>query len=165
MAWILSFSHPLLESNINLSWKLTITDDEGGQASTQYDMTLNKTNELVDANAGADQNVEEFEEVTLDATNSETVTDTYQCKWQQLTGNSETLSNSDQCTTTFFASDVDTESTLSFEVTITDSKGRTDTDSLFVDVKEKIFLSHTNGPVVSDVIKRFSRIICIYLAV
>lgn len=57
----LSFSHPLLESNVNLSWQLTVTDDEGGEASTQYSMTLNKTNELVDANAGADQNVEEFE--------------------------------------------------------------------------------------------------------
>ncbi|MEL0633450.1 DUF1566 domain-containing protein [Pseudoalteromonas carrageenovora] len=133
----LSFSHPLLESNTNISWKLTITDDEGGQASTQYDMTLNKANELVDANAGDDQTVEEFELVTLDATSSETVTDTYACSWQQLTGNAETLSSTSQCTTTFTASDVDTDTTLSFEVTVTDSKGRTDTDSLFVDVTPK----------------------------
>ncbi|MBB1330597.1 DUF1566 domain-containing protein [Pseudoalteromonas sp. SR43-7] len=155
----LSFSHPLLESNVNLSWQLTVTDDEGGEASTQYSMTLNKTNELVDANAGADQNVEEFEEVTLDATNSETVTDTYKCKWQQLTGNTETLSNSDQCTTTFFASDVDTESTLSFEVTVTDSKGRTDTDSLFVDVSAKA-LGFINDSGVGECYNNTQRINC-----
>ena len=155
----LSFSHPLLESNVNLSWQLTVTDDEGGEASTQYSMTLNKTNELVDANAGADQNVEEFEEVTLDATNSETVTDTYQCKWQQLTGNTETLSNSNQCTTTFFASDVDTESTLSFEVTVTDSKGRTDTDSLFVDVSPKA-LGLINDSGVGECYNNTQRINC-----
>ncbi|MBB1355963.1 DUF1566 domain-containing protein, partial [Pseudoalteromonas sp. SR45-5] len=155
----LSFSHPLLESNVNLSWQLTVTDDEGGEASTQYSMTLNKTNELVDANAGADQNVEEFEQVTLDATNSETVTDTYKCKWQQLTGNSETLSNSDQCTTTFFASDVDTESTLSFEVTVTDSKGRTDTDSLFVDVSPKA-LGLINDSGVGECYNNTQRINC-----
>ena len=155
----LSFSHPLLESNVNLSWQLTVTDDEGGEASTQYSMTLNKTNELVDANAGADQNVEEFEQVTLDATNSETVTDTYKCEWQQLTGNTETLSNSDQCTTTFFASDVDTESTLSFEVTVTDSKGRTDTDSLFVDVSPKA-LGFINDSGVGECYNNTQRINC-----
>lgn len=155
----LSFSHPLLESNVNLSWQLTVTDDEGGEASTQYSMTLNKTNELVDANAGADQNVEEFEQVTLDATNSETVTDTYKCEWQQLTGNSETLSNSDQCITTFFASDVDTESTLSFEVTVTDSKGRTDTDSLFVDVSPKA-LGFINDSGVGECYNNTQRINC-----
>lgn len=155
----LSFSHPLLESNVNLSWQLTVTDDEGGEASTQYSMTLNKTNELVDANAGADQNVEEFEQVTLDATNSETVTDTYKCEWQQLTGNTETLSNSDQCITTFFASDVDTESTLSFEVTVTDSKGRTDTDSLFVDVSPKA-LGLINDSGVGECYNNTQRINC-----
>ncbi|MBQ4858951.1 DUF1566 domain-containing protein [Pseudoalteromonas sp. MMG007] len=155
----LSFSHPLLESNTNLSWKLTITDDEGGQASTQYDMTLNKTNELVDANAGDDQTVEEFELVTLDATSSETVTDTYACSWQQLTGNAETLSSTSQCTTTFTASDVDTDTTLSFEVTVTDSKGRTDTDSLFVDVTPKA-LGLINDSGVGECYNNTQRINC-----
>jgi len=155
----LSFSHPLLESNTNLSWKLTITDDEGGQASTQYDMTLNKTNELVDANAGDDQAVEEFELVTLDATSSETVTDTYACSWQQLTGNAETLSSTSQCTTTFTASDVDTDTTLSFEVTVTDSKGRTDTDSLFVDVTPKA-LGLINDSGVGECYNNTQRINC-----
>ena len=42
-----SFSHPLLESNTNLIWQLSVTDDEGGEASTEYSMTLNKTDELV----------------------------------------------------------------------------------------------------------------------
>ncbi|MFL3652013.1 MAG: PKD domain-containing protein [Pseudoalteromonas sp.] len=155
----LSFSHPLLESNTNLSWKLTITDDEGGQASTQYDMTLNKTNELVDANAGDDQTVEEFELVTLDATGSETVTDTYECTWQQLTGNAETLSSASQCATTFTASDVDTDTTLSFEVTVTDSKGRTDTDSLFVDVTPKA-LGLINDSGVGECYNNTQRINC-----
>jgi len=155
----LSFSHPLLESNANLSWQLTVTDDEGGEASTQYSMTLNKTNELVDANAGADQNVEEFEQVMLDATNSDTVTDTYQCKWQQLTGNAETLINSDQCTTTFIASDVDTQTTLSFEVTVTDSKGRNDTDFLFIDVSPKA-LGLINDSGVGECFNNAQRINC-----
>ena len=133
----LSFTHPLLEANTTLLWRLTVTDDEGGEASTQFTMSLNKTNELVAANAGDDQNVEEFDQVTLDASNSETVTDTYQCEWQQLTGNAETLSDSQQCVSTFFASDVDTNTTLSFEVTVTDSKGRTDTDTVFIDISPK----------------------------
>ena len=132
-----SFPHPLLEENTTLSWRLTVTDDEGGEASTQYSMLLNKTNELVAADAGIDQQVEEFDQVTLNASNSETVTKTYQCTWKQLTGVAETLSNNQQCVTSFYAPDIDMDTTLSFEVTITDSKGRSDTDTIFIDVSPK----------------------------
>ncbi|WP_351059436.1 hypothetical protein, partial [Psychrobacter sp. TB20-MNA-CIBAN-0197] len=103
----LSFSHPLLENHTNLKWSLTVTDDEGGESTSEYDMTLNKTAQVVIANAGADQQVNEFDKVTLDASNSAAATSTYKCDWQQLTGKAETLANSNQCITTFYASDID----------------------------------------------------------
>lgn len=133
----LSFPHPLLESNSNLKWLLMVTDDEGGESSAEYMMTLNKTEQIVIADAGEDQLVSEFDEVTLDASSSEVTTATYKCNWQQLSGNAETLTNSSQCTTRFFASDVDTITELNFEVTVTDSKGRSNTDTVFVDVTQK----------------------------
>ena len=76
----LSFTHPLLENNTNLKWQLTITDDEGGVSASQFDMTLNKTAQVIIANAGPDQTVEEFDKVILDATASEAATQSYQCQ-------------------------------------------------------------------------------------
>ncbi|WP_213607624.1 DUF1566 domain-containing protein [Pseudoalteromonas sp.] len=133
----LSFSHPLLENNSNLKWQLTVTDDEGGVSALQYDMTLNKTAQVIIANAGADQTVEEFDKVILDATASEAATQSYQCKWQQLTGNTEVLIKPQSCTASFYASDIDVNATLSFEVQVMDLKGRTDTDTVFVNVTPK----------------------------
>lgn len=132
----LSFTHPLLEHNTNLVWSLTVTDDEGGSSSSEFQMTLNKAATLVIADAGDDKNVEEFDEVILDATNSKVIGDTYQCKWQQLTGKIQTL-NANQCVTSFNASDVDLNTALGFEVTVTDVKGRSASDAVFVNVSPK----------------------------
>ncbi|TMP25251.1 PKD domain-containing protein, partial [Pseudoalteromonas rubra] len=123
--------------NTNLKWQLTVTDDEGGVSASQFDMTLNKTAQVIIADAGANQTVEEFDKVILDATASEAATQSYQCMWQQLTGNAETLIEPKSCTASFFASDIDLNATLSFEVQVMDLKGRTDTDTVFIDVTPK----------------------------
>ncbi|MDC3190860.1 DUF1566 domain-containing protein [Pseudoalteromonas elyakovii] len=137
----ISFTHPLLESNTAMTWRLTVTDDEGGSASTEASFTLNKTVEVIIADAGEDQQVIEFDTVTLDASNSEIVTATKSCFWEQLTGETVTLANQNQnqnqCITTFVAPDVDTDSELSFEVTVTDSKSRSDTDTVIIDISPK----------------------------
>jgi hypothetical protein len=155
----LSFAHPLLEKNTILNWQLTVTDDERGASTTQYSMTLNKTAQVVIANAGDDQTVNEFDAVTLNASNSEAATATYSCRWQQLSGNAETLANNNQCITGFFASDVDTDTILSFEVTVMDSKGRTNTDRVFVDVTPKA-LGLINDSGVGECFNNTQRINC-----
>jgi hypothetical protein len=155
----ISFTHPLLEENTNLVWRLTVTDDEDGVSSTEYDMTLNETTEVVVANAGDDQSVEEFDEVTLDATESEVTTTTYSCVWEQVTGITETLADTIQCTTTFIASDVDVNTELSFEVTITDSQGRVDTDTVVIDVYPKA-LGLINDTGVGECYNNTQRINC-----
>ncbi len=132
----ISFTHPLLDVNTTLVWQLTVVDDEGGEDSTQYTHILNKTDEVVIADAGADQTVIEVEQVTLDATASETVTDTYSCYWEPLVGN-VTLANQQQCIISFIAPTTDAVNTLTFEVTVTDSKSRTDTDTVNITVETK----------------------------
>ncbi|KGJ98860.1 MULTISPECIES: DUF1566 domain-containing protein [Pseudoalteromonas] len=155
----LSFPHPLLENNTNLKWQLTVTDDEGGVSASQFDMTLNKTAQVIIADAGANQTVEEFDKVILDATASEAATQSYQCKWQQLTGNAETLIESQSCTASFFASDIDLNATLSFEVQVMDLKGRTDTDTVFIDVTPKA-LGLINDTGVGECYNNTQRINC-----
>ena len=132
----ISFSHPLLDTNTLISWLVTVVDDEGGESSTEYSHTLNKTSEIIIANAGIDQSVIELEKVTLDATASETVTETFKCYWQQIAGIA-VLDNQQQCITSFTAPTTEAINTHTFEVTVTDSKGRTDKDTVDVIVNSK----------------------------
>ncbi|QMW15108.1 MULTISPECIES: DUF1566 domain-containing protein [Pseudoalteromonas] len=155
----ISFTHPLLESNTPMTWRLTVTDDEGGSASSEQSFTLNKTLEVIIANAGEDQQVIEFDTVTLDASNSEIVTATKQCYWEQLTGEIVTLANQNQCITTFIASDVDTDTELSFEVTVTDSKSRSDTDTVVIGISPKP-LGLINDTGMSDCYNNTQKINC-----
>ncbi|WP_404341104.1 DUF1566 domain-containing protein [Pseudoalteromonas mariniglutinosa] len=132
-----SFLHPLLENNSQITWQLTVTDDEGGVASTEKTLTLNKTADVIIANAGDDQHVIEFDLVTLDASQSQVVTSTKQCQWQQLSGEIVTLANQQQCITGFNAPDVDTDNELAFEVEVTDTKGRTNSDTVLIKISPK----------------------------
>ncbi|MGO2373183.1 MAG: PKD domain-containing protein [Pseudoalteromonas prydzensis] len=132
----ISFSHPLLDTNTLITWLITVVDDEGGESSFQYSHTLNKTSEVLIANAGDDQSVIELEKVTLDATDSETVTETFKCYWQQTAGTA-VLDNQQQCITSFTAPATEAVNTHTFEVTVTDNKGRTDTDTVDIVVKSK----------------------------
>ena len=133
----ISFTHPLLENNTTMTWQLTLTDDEGGVVSTEQSFTLNKTTQVIIANAGDDQQVIEFDTVTLDASNSEIVTSTKTCLWQQIAGNEITLVSANQCVTSFVAPDVDSNAEVSFELTVTDSKGRSDTDQTLIEIVPK----------------------------
>lgn len=155
----ISFTHPLLESNTPITWRLTVTDDEGGSASTEQTFTLNKTLEVIIANAGEDQQVIEFDTVTLDASGSEIVTATKECFWQQMSGETVTLANQNQCITTFVAPDVDTDTELSFEVTVTDSKSRSDTDTVTIDISPKP-LGLINDTGMSDCYNNSQKINC-----
>lgn len=122
----LTFTHPLLAQNEDVTFKLTITDDEGGVQSNSLTLTLQQSNQLLYANAGANQNAFEFSTVTLDATNSISVESSFSCSWVQQSGISVTINNPELCQTQFIVPDVDAPEPLIFEVTVTDSANRTD---------------------------------------
>lgn len=155
----ISFAHPLLESNTPMTWRLTVTDDEGGSASTEQTFTLNKTTSVIIADAGDDQQVIEFDSVTLDASKSKIVTASKACYWQQLTGQPVTLANQNQCVTTFVAPDVDADAVLSFEVTVTDSKSRSDSDTVNIEISPKP-LGLINDTGMSDCYNNSQKINC-----
>ncbi|MFY8274111.1 DUF1566 domain-containing protein [Pseudoalteromonas sp. SSDWG2] len=133
----ISFVHPLLDENTTLQWTLTVVDDEGGQVSTEYSLFLNKSAQVVIAHAGGDQQVSEFEIVTLDATSSETVRGIFSCYWQQSAGMAVSVADASQCQTTFIAPDIDSAQQLTFDVNVTDDLSRSDTDSVMITVQRK----------------------------
>ena len=122
----LTFIHPLLAENEDVTFELSITDDEGGVQSNSLTLTLQQSNQLLYANAGANQNAFEFSTVTLDATSSISVESSFSCSWGQQSGIAVTINNPEICQTQFIVPDVDAPEALIFEVTVTDSENRTD---------------------------------------
>ena len=137
----LSFIHPLLSANETVLVKLTVTDDEGGQSSTEYLLTLYKNDQLVFADAGEDITIVEFAKGELDASESLSSTGQYSCLWEQLERPSAQLENlisdASLCLTTFSAPDVDVTSQLKFQVTVTEPGGFSDKDSMEVGIKRR----------------------------
>ena len=97
------------------------------QLSVQY------TEGSVVADAGDDQTVDEGTTVGLDASGSSGDSLTY--SWTQTSGSSVTLSNASAAQPTFTAPDVDSETTLTFELGVSDGSA-TDTDTMNVTVQD-----------------------------
>jgi hypothetical protein len=98
----------------------------------------NKTNESPLADAGADQTVKLSVTVTLDG--SKSYDPDYGIplySWSQTEGTSVTLSDATVVKPTFKAPEVDEETTLTFELKVTDNGGKTDTDAITVTVQKK----------------------------
>jgi len=98
----------------------------------------NKTNELPGADAGADQTVKSSDTVTLNGSNSydpDYGIPLY--SWSQTEGTSVTLSDTTAVRPSFTAPGVDEETTLTFELTVTDNCERTSTDTVTVTVQKK----------------------------
>lgn len=94
------------------------------------------TNSPPNADAGNDQTVDEGTEVTLDASgSSDPDGDTLSYAWTQTGGPSVSLSDASSATPTFTAPDVSEETTLTFQVEVSDGNGGTDTDTVNVVVQ------------------------------
>jgi hypothetical protein len=130
----LSFVHPQLEQNQQVTFSLTVTDDEGAAASTEFSITLQAAAELVVAKAGDDKNVFEFASVELDGSASQVITTSFTCVWQQTKGISLTLDDATACKTNFIAPDIDKAESVQFKLTVTDEKNRTADDLITIQI-------------------------------
>jgi len=131
----LSFSHPLLESDNTAQFSLTITDDENGSQTNYFDLLLHKTDQVIDVDTGITQSANEFETVSLDASNSTALTPSFSCLWSQVSGTSVNLIQANQCISHFLVPDVDAAEQLLFSVAVTDEKNRSEIGSARVNVK------------------------------
>ncbi|NHN60177.1 MULTISPECIES: malectin domain-containing carbohydrate-binding protein [Halorussus] len=109
-------------STFSASWdRLTVTEIGANAAPT--------------ADAGADQTVDENESVSLDASGSTDADgDELGYSWTQTAGPDVQLSAQDDAVPSFTAPDVDGNTTLTFEVAVSDAEGATDTDAVNVTV-------------------------------
>ena len=141
-----SFTAPSIDAErANLTFVLTVRDDDGTTATDTVTVTVNRRAEEDDdddhlpppsAEAGSDRTVDEDATVTLDATASSDPDGSVQSyAWTQTAGPDVALSEPDAASTTFTAPSVESAVTLTFEVRVTDDDGRTDADTVEISVE------------------------------
>jgi PKD repeat protein len=137
------------------SYPVTVTATNA-LGSVSRTITVVVTNAAPTVDSGVDQEVTVGDRVTLVGTASDSDGHTpLSYAWKQLSGPTVTLNGARAATASFTAPNV--EATLSFELTVTDSRGKTASDTISVDVRRGVaapnliflpFLSRdTGGPV------------------
>jgi hypothetical protein len=115
-----------------LTFTLTVTDDDELVSTDTVDIDVQKIPPQADA--GLDQNVNEFDPVTLDGSGSVGVGLSYQ--WTQPSGTTVILSGAATATATFTAPDVSSAGeTLTFQLTVTDDDAVISTDTVSITVQ------------------------------
>jgi len=138
-----TFTAPIVDPIIyptgeTLDFKLTVTDDDGLVSTDTVAITVTI---LPQADAGPDQSVDEFNNVTLDASGS-VAAGALSYQWTQTAGTAVGLSDAQAVQPTFVAPDVAPGSeTLTFTLTVTDEDNLESTDTVNIIV---------NNPTSSD---------------
>jgi hypothetical protein len=134
-----SFIAPVVSVDTTISFQLTVTDNEGAFDSDLVDIVIQPAppNSPPTADAGQDQSVAEGALVALDGTassDSDGSISTY--SWTQVSGPAVNLSDSSSSAPTFVAPQVASDTTLTFELTVTDDDGATGQDLVDVLVQD-----------------------------
>ena len=139
-----TFTAPDVSVDETLTFRLTITDNSGAQASDEVRVTVRRANQPPVVNAGADRSVDAGTAVTLSgvATDSDGTITRY--AWTQTGGTRVSLAGAATATATFTAPDVPTDETLTFRLTVTDNSGAQASDEVRVTVRR------ANQPPVAD---------------
>jgi hypothetical protein len=137
-------------ASATLAFDLTVTDNNGAMATDTVVVVINNvaTNIPPGANAGNDKEANENTQVTLDGTGStDSDGNLVKYEWKQTAGSpTVTLTGADTAKPTFTAPDVTADTTLTFELTVTDNQNATAKDTVNVQVKKVV----ANVPPVAD---------------
>jgi len=123
-----SFSAP--QESATLTFRLTVTDNEGATANDDVSIDVNNSSPLVEA--GSRQTVGSAGLVTLSGIASDPDGNITSYSWQQISGPAVSLSQSDSIAVSFSAPQESAE--LSFRFTVIDNGGASSSDEVLVDV-------------------------------
>ncbi|MEF8881385.1 MAG: glucodextranase DOMON-like domain-containing protein [Halapricum sp.] len=133
-----TFVAPDVDEESTLEFEVTVTNEDGDSATATTSATVipQSANDAPIADAGEDQTAEPGTVVSLQATNSEDPNGgTLSFQWEQTSGPEVSLGGADSVGPAFQAPEVDEETTLTFQVTVSDGQGKTATDTINVTVQ------------------------------
>ncbi len=134
---VATLTAPSVIKDTTLTFKLTVTDNDGASSSATTNLLVKNVNIPPVANAGTNQTVNEnTADVTLSGSKSYDRDGTITSyKWQQTAGPAVTLSTPNSVSTTFTAPSVLSDTALTFKLTVTDNNGASSIASVSVLVK------------------------------
>ena len=145
----INFTTPILSGGVTeltLSFSITVTDDAGATATDTVTVivTANSTNIVPTVNAGSDKTVNENSNVILDASASDSDGSIVSYQWNQLSGNTISLTDANNSQSSFTApslQDPNIDENYSFEVVVTDDKGATASDTVTITVTKVVVVA------------------------
>ena len=120
--------------------QLTVSDGKDSVVDT-LNISINNVNRAPIVSTGSNQTIKEGNIVNLNASISDDDGDTLSYAWQQTSGATVTLTNSDSLSPSFSAPNVDNNTALIFELTVTDGVD---------EVKSSVTITVTNTVVVVE---------------
>lgn len=129
-----TFRTPVRQTDNTYTFRLVVTDDEGGQGTFDMAVDVHGTTELIRAQAGPDQNVNEFETVELDGRESYSLISDVSCSWRQVSGPAISLAGANLCQSRFIAPNVDVTTDVILELMASNSQNDIATDTVTVSV-------------------------------
>ncbi|WP_372760823.1 Ig-like domain-containing protein, partial [Litorivivens sp.] len=135
---VASFDAPEVSQDINLYFTLSVVDSRGGKGSDTVAILVADDTDLDPvANAGPDQRVGPGAVVTLDGSLSDDDLDGNDLaySWAQVGGENVELTGADTRSPTFTAPSPENNAVLIFQLTVTDSAGQSDSDTVQIDIQ------------------------------
>ena len=136
---VASFTAPDVDSDAELRFQLTVTDNDGATHSDTMNVTLKHIpeNQAPTAVAGDDFSANENTSVTLNGNSSSDPDGSIvEYSWTQVSGPGVVINDANQATATFTAPDVGSDSQFSFQLTVTDDDGVTHSDTLVITITD-----------------------------
>ena len=131
----LKFTAPEINTeSVQLIFQLNVTDMNGLTGTDRVKILVQKAVDPPTANAGEDQEIKENKRVVLDGTGSNDPDDGIdRYSWRQIGGGPDVeLSDTNVINPEFTTPEIEEETTLDFELTVTDFAGNKDTDQVQV---------------------------------
>ncbi len=138
-----SFTSPSVQYGGFVTYRLTVTDNEGATATDEVTITVNGTDQPLVANAGLDQVVSENTLVTLNALLSDDPDNnitTY--LWEEMTNGGLVLSDNSAQQPTFMSPDITTDSDYQFRLTVTNDHGDQAQDTVTITVNNVLAVAN-----------------------
>ena len=127
-----SFTSPTLTQSEQLTFELTVTDNQGAIDVDSVIVTVVPVNAEPTVSAGDNQNIVKGTAVTLTASASDADGQITNYQWTQTGGTAVTLNDSDTASASFTAPNAST--LLTFQLTVTDNEGATASDTIDINI-------------------------------